>query len=366
VRLVFGILGGLLLLTTLGSVLRNMVVPRGLGSVLTKTVFNLMRWVLSMIARPFHSYEARDRLLAWLAPLVLVTVLGAWLVAVFAAYALMMHAVSRLGWAAAFREAGSSLFTLGYTSTARSQLSALDFVAAATGPLIIALVIAYLPTLYSAYSRRETEVTLLEARASTPAWGPELLARQALIGTVEQLKDLYQNWERLAADIGESHANYPLLLSFRSPRADRSWIIGLLAVMDAAAMHMSLAPTGAPTGAARLMLRSGFTSLRDIATVIGISFDPDPDPDAPIRLTFEEFADGVRHVQTAGMIIERDAEEAWPHFRGWRINYETIAYALARRLDAVPAPWSGERNWASQPVAPLRPEDRRPDARVGR
>ncbi|GIH18397.1 hypothetical protein [Rugosimonospora africana] len=360
-RVFIGVLGGLLLLVTLGSVLRNMVVPRGLGSLLTRVVWHVVRIVMSAVARPFHSYETRDWLLAWLAPLVLVGVLASWLTSVFCAYALMVHAISALGWAESFREAGSSLFTLGFASGARSQLNALDFVAAATGPLIIALQIAYLPTLYDAYNRRETEVTLLQARAAEPAWGPELLARQALIGTLDQLEGLYQSWERLAADIGESHANYPVLLAFRSPRPYRSWIIALLAVMDAAAMQMALTPTTSPAPAARLMLRSGFTALRDIARVIRIPFDPDPLPDSPIRLTFEEFAEAVRHVEEAGLRSERSPEEAWPHFRGWRVNYEQIVYALARRVDAVPAPWSGDRDWTSQPMSPLRPLDRRPD-----
>jgi hypothetical protein len=212
-----------------------MVVPRGLGSLLTRVIWRVLRTAISALARPFNSYETRDWLLAWLAPLVLVGVLASWLISIFCAYGLMVHAVSALDWPSSFREAGSSLFTLGFASGARSQLNALDFVAAATGPLVIALQIAYLPTLYDAYNRRETEVTLLQARAAEPSWGPELLARQALVGTLDQLEGLYQSWERLAADIGESHANYPVLLAFRSPRPYRSWIIGLLAVMDAAA-----------------------------------------------------------------------------------------------------------------------------------
>ncbi len=27
--------------------------------------------------------------------------------------------------------------------------------------------------------------------------------------------------------------------------------------------------------------------------------------------------------------IERDPEEAWPEFVGWRVNYEKAAYAIA-------------------------------------
>jgi hypothetical protein len=302
--------------------------------------------------------------LAWLAPLVLVGELALWLAGTLAAYGLLVHAFSKLNWASSFREAGSSMFTLGFASNARTNLNALDFFAAASGPLIIALQIAYLPTLYGAYNRRETEVTLLQSRASEPAWGPELIARQALIGTVDQLGDLYQNWERLAADIGESHANYPVLLAFRSPRPYRSWIIGLLAVMDAAALQLALTPNNSPAAEARLMLRSGFTALRDIARVLHIPFDPDPLPESPIKLSFDEFAEAVKHLEDAGLMMERSAEEGWPHFRGWRINYEEIAYALAKKLDAVPAPWSGDRTWRSVPLKPNRPTDRRPEARA--
>jgi len=291
-----------------------------------------------------------------------VTTLLCWIAALFAGYGLLMYAVSGLPLAASFREAGSSLFTLGYASGVDRNLIALDFLAAASGPVVIALQISYLPTLYNAYNRREVEVTLLQARAAEPAWGPELLARQALVGTVDQLAPLYQSWERLAADIGESHSNYPVLLSFRSPRPYRSWIVGLLAVMDAAAMHMALAPTAAPVPTARLILRSGFTALRDIARVVGIPFNPDPFPDDPIELTFAEYEAGVERVVKAGFMAERSAEESWPHFRGWRVNYERIAYALARKVDAVPAVWSGPRDWPAEPMAPNRPVDRRPDA----
>ncbi|MEV0804852.1 hypothetical protein [Micromonospora sp. NPDC050200] len=360
-RWISGVAGLAVLVITVGSVLRNLVVARGLGSALVRVLWRLMRWLLRRLSAPLHSYEVRDRLLAWLAPIVLVVMLWSWLTGLLVAYGLLMHGLSGLSWPDSFREAGSSLFTLGFASNARSRLNALDFVAAASGPLVIALQIAYLPTLYGAFNRRELEVTLLESRVSQPAWGPELLARQALVGTVDELQGLYENWERLAADIGETHTNYPVLLSFRSPRPYRSWVIALIAVMDAGAMHISLAPTAATVPAARLMLRSGFTALRDIARVVRIPFDPDPSPDGPLRLTFEEYAEAVAYVQQAGFVVERSAEESWPHFRGWRVNYESIGYALARNVDAVPALWSGDRDFPSTPLAPRRPTDRRPE-----
>lgn len=359
-RWVAGALGLAVLLVTAGSVLRNLVVPRGLGSMLVRLLWRALRWLLRHAARPLRGYEARDRLLVWLAPLVLLGMLWSWLVGLLIAYGLLTYALSRLSLSDAFLEAGSSLFALGYASNIRSQLTVLDFVAATSGPLVLALQIAYLPVLYAAYNRRELEVTLLQTRVDPPAWGPELLARQALVGTVDELRGLYENWERLAADIGESHTNYPVLLSFRSPRPYGNWLIALIAVMDAAALHICLAPASAPVPAARLMLRSGFTALRDIARVARIPFDPDPCPDGPIALTFEEYAEAVAHIRRSGFVLERSAEESWPDFRGWRVNYESIAYALARGLDVVPALWSGDRDFPSVPLTPHRPIDRRP------
>src|SRR5215813_3354952 len=111
-RVFSGIAGAALLLATLGSILRNVVVPRGLGSLLTRGLWLTLRRVLLSLAYPVDRYERRDRLLAWLAPLVLVGELALWLASVFVAYGLLVYAFSTLNLAASFREAGSSMFTL--------------------------------------------------------------------------------------------------------------------------------------------------------------------------------------------------------------------------------------------------------------
>ncbi|GAA2795299.1 hypothetical protein GCM10010441_20710 [Kitasatospora paracochleata] len=359
---IYTMAGLALLAVTVAGILRTLVVPRGLYSALVGRIWALLRRTLRMLAVPFGStYHALDRLQTWLAPLILLGMLTTWLVGTLTAYTLLLRGTSDLSWSVAFREAGSSLFTLGFASGERLHLSVIDFMAAATGPLITALLIAYLPTLYAAYNRREVEVTLLQARAGEPAWGPELLARQSLVSTEKALPELYRDWERLAADIGESHSNYPVLLSFRSPQPYRSWVVGLVSVMDAAAMQLSLAPRQAPPEA-RLVLRAGFTALRDIAGTLRIPFDADPEPDSPIRLSYAEFDAAVAMVTATGFRRERPVSEAWRHFQGWRVNYEAIAYELARRSDAVPALWTGPRDFPSVPMPPRRPADRRPKA----
>jgi len=109
----------------------------------------------------------------------------------------------------------------------------------------------------------------------------------------------------------------------------------------------------------------GFTALNRIATTLGWPVDPDPNPEGPIALTFEEFEEAVQMLVEIGFPTEVTAEEAWPNFRGWRVNYEATAYRLADRVVAAPAPWSGPRtHLRSGPVAPRRPPQRSPGAKV--
>ena len=236
----------------------------------------------------------------------------------------------------------------------------MDIAAGATWVVIVALQIAYLPALYQAFNRRESLVAMLESRAGVPAWGPEVLARHQLVGIIDTLPDFYASWEEWSADLAESHTTYPVMLLFRSPDPWFSWPVGLLAVLDGAAMHLALAP-GTASSQSRLCLRMGFTAFNRIAKVLRWEVDPDPDPEGPIDLTFEEFAEAVAMLDQVGFPMERSAEEAWPDFRGWRVNYETVAYRLCDRLTAPPAPWSGpRRHLRSGVVAPRRPPQRAP------
>ena len=311
------------------------------------------------------SYEERDTILAAQAAVYLVALLATWLAGFLIGFSLLLWpATHHLGFA--FREAASSMFTLGFVPPGGRTAVVVDVIAAASGLFVIAAQIGYLPTLYGAFNRRETEITLLGARAGTPPWGPELLARTryGFRARTDDLPQLYAVWERWAADVAESHSNYPVLMRFRSPQPLSSWLIGLLAVMDSAALLLAVAPSR-ETLEPRLCLRMGFTALQQLGRAVGLPVEHDPDPDGETALTFEEFQQGVQRLLDVGFEVERSAEEAWPHFKGWRVNYEPIAYALAYATDAVPALWSGQRRWDHEPMAPVRPPNRAPTPRTG-
>jgi len=358
-RLAVLAVGIAVLLADAYSVLNLLIVPRATSSRLAYPMA-LSRAAFRRLARAARTYPTQDRILALSEPVALIVLLTTWLTVAVLGFTLVNWGIGTGSTTQAFSEAGSSVFTLGFTLSHSEGSRVVDFVAAATGLVLVALQIAYLPTLYAAYNRRETLVTLLESRAGAPAWGPELLIRHQLVGTVDNLASLFAEWERWAADVAESHTTYPSLLRLRSPRSKNSWIVSLLAVMDAAALDLAIDPEGAPIEA-RMCIRMGFTCLRDIAAVARIPFDPDPQPDDPIQLSRAQFDDARRRLVDTGFPTSRPADEAWVHFRGWRVNYESVAYAVADRFDAPPALWSGPRQmFPGESLQPLRPADRRP------
>lgn len=355
------VVGAVLVVVTMSDVVERLVIPCAWASVWARVVGAVVDGVFQLLIRRFADYENKDRVLAAQPAVYLLVLLGGLLFAFEIGYALLLWPWT-LGFASALREAGSSLFTLGFAASPGTTPTVINVLAAATGLVVIALQIAYLPALYAAFNRRETEVTLLSARAGLPPWGPELLlrTRYGVRVRTDDLPQFYAQWVRWAADVAESHATYPVLVRFRSPQPLSSWLVGLLAVMDSAAMLLALRPSQDRIEPRRA-IRMGFTALREIGAALGISYDPDPDPNADIALTFAEFAAAVDQLHRVGFPIERDATEAWPHFRGWRVNYEALAYELAWRTDAVPAPWSGPRRWPAIPIPVRRPPDRAPD-----
>ncbi len=221
------------MLTGWQSVIGTLIVPRPVGSWLTRLVDRVVLAAYMAVIRPVTDCLRRDRILATQAAAILVTQLAAWLGIFLVGYTLVLWPSPGRSISSALTDAGSSIFTLGFAEPRARRLAVIVFIAAATGMIVVALQIGYLPTLYAAFNRRETEVALLVSRAGFPSWGPELLARTHYAlgsgtSTLDTLPGLYQQWERWSADVAESHTTYLPLVRFRSPQPYSSWVIALL------------------------------------------------------------------------------------------------------------------------------------------
>lgn len=386
------IAGLFLVVATTMSLLRTVVVPRALRSFIADTVGRAVTGTFIGISRLRRDYIKRDGVLAWAGPTTILAQLITWLVLYLIGYGLLIYGVGGLGVGASLRQAGSSLFTLGFAAVDTESQTIIDFVAAATGPIVIALMIGFLPTIYSTYLDREVEVTMLGVNGGEPAWGVELLCREAVAGSLHEVDTLFDRWARWAATLRMTHVTYPVLIWVRSSRYPRHYVIGLLAVLDAAALRIALTRGGQHHAYALLLqgsqalqvlyvhvfgrkpwraalpfvgrFREGADVLgvgvshkerHAIATEIAASQDAAQGQDRHAMAALsagatttrgvsrEEFDRAVDLLRRAGFPIENDLDTAWTAFCAARSRYEFAALAIADRLDATPAPWSGTR-----------------------
>lgn len=390
------IAGLLLVIATTVSLMRTVVIPRALRSVISDTVARVVSGTAIGLSRLQRDYRRRDSVLAWVGPTTIIMQLLTWLFMYLIAYGLMIYGLSGQALGESIRQAGSSLFTLGFAAVNTGDQTLIDFVAAATGPIVIAMLIGFLPTIYSEYLDREVDVSMLSGQAGEPAWGPELLARYAMASDVDGLTDFFHQWARWAARLRLTHVTYPVLVWVRSARHSRHYLISLLAVMDAAALKVALNGSLTKRGAFSVLLNGGqafdilyvflfqkrgwrsrvpfvgqfFASSADVRAMVGtmptakqhlaaIEFAADVDAarglnrnavtaltageEHPLRVTRAEFDVAVDLLKRSGFPIDRDLDEAWVLFRAARSRYEFAAYEIFYRLDTPPAPWSGGR-----------------------
>lgn len=346
-RVIIFILGAMLVGFTLLSAVRTLVLPRAAPDTIYGSVFRLVRWIFDLRLRSVVSFQARDQIMAYYAPIALLTLLPVWLILVTLGYAGMYWALGVPTWYEAFLLSGSSLLTLGFAKAADFWQLNLVFSEATLGLLLIALLIAYLPSMYSAFQRRAAAVSLLEVRAGTPPSAVEMLLRFNRIHGIDRLSDQWRAWETWFADLQESHSSLPALVFFRAPQPENSWITAAGTVLDAAALSRSTLDIPQDFEA-DLCIRAGYLALRHIADYFRIDYNPSPAPDDPISITRAEFDAAYEQFADNGVPVLPDQDQAWRDFAGWRVNYDQVLIELAELVMAPPAPWSSDRNSNNQ------------------
>ena len=359
------IAGVALVLWTLASAIKTVVVPRAAVPVLTRTHFIVIRKVFGLFARPSQSFETRDRAMALYAPIALVTLPGSWVTLVVAGFTSIFWGADLHPFTEAFVASGSSLFTLGFVRPHGTVRVTFAFVEAGIGLGLVSLMISYLPTIYGAFSRREALVGMLEVRAGLPPSPSELLARYWRIGWLDRLEvDVFERWESWFVDIEESHTSQSSLIFFRSPHPERSWITAAGCVLDTASIVASTLDRPRDASA-DILIRTGYLSLRRIADVLEIKYDPDPNPSDPIMISRAEFDAVCDELRAVGVPLKADLDQAWQDFNGWRVNYDVVLVKLCAITMAPPAKWSSDR-CDRLDMPPLRFRRRRRPARAAR
>jgi hypothetical protein len=354
---VAAIMIGIFIVTrTIYSAIQTFILPRMAWDPIAAFVFRTSNRLfrLFMRVRRINDYERRDKIMALFPPISLITLPTAWLFLAAVGYMFIYWGMGVSEFRALYILSGSSILTLGFAVTDVPGGALVAFTEAAIGLMLVSILIAYLPTIYSAFSRREVAVAMLSVRAGSPPSVYELYSRFNQLKRAEKLRELWETWEIWFAELDESHTSLVSLVFFRSPQPERSWITAAGAVLDSAAFMAAAYPSdNVAEVEAAVCIRAGYIALRHIADYFGIPYDPNPKPTDPISISREEFMEVYNKLAAEGMPL-REAEQAWLDFAGWRVNYDKPLLGLAALTMAPYAPWSSDRSLADSPPRRVR------------
>src|SRR5215207_950302 len=348
---VFG--GIVVIIISTGLAIRTFMVPAGAPPIINRVIFRFTQALFDAVTRPVRSEARRQGILSLYAPVSLLVVLAVVLALIGFGYTLALYGAGIKPLIRAFLFSGSALSTLGFESPGNNfwviVLSAFEALTVVT---IVALLIGYLPTIYSSYQQREQAVNNLDQLTGAQPDGIKVVDAYVNIFGPTRLGKLWQTWIGWFADLATSGSTLSGELYLRSSRWDRSWISAAGAMLDAAALVDSSLDLATDPAADRLV-RFGSRTLRGVLEPLRLRCPDQPKwPETPINITQQEFDDAYDHLQQSGLPMKPDKSAAWQTFAQHRVQYECALMTLVR-LKKPPrgARWTTDRDECQQPLS---------------
>jgi len=362
---ILAIVGGIVIIwSVLLDAFETVVLPRRVLRNFKLTAYFYRRtWIpWRRIAKRIKKPSRQQNFLGYFGPLSLILLLGFWATGLIFGFALIQYGIGGheqlnrepLTFGKIVYHSGETFFTLGYGDIVPTSgpARALSVVEAGMGFAFLGVVIGYIPVVYSSFSRREIQISMLDARAGSPPSAAELLIR--LAGRSEDpgvdqsvLDEVLRDWERWSAELLESQISYPVLTFFRSQHSNQSWLAALTTILDVTSLILA-GVEGVHPGQAKLTFAMARHAAVDLAQVVNAKHDPD----TPERLTDAEF-DGLRDALAAAGLRLRSDELAHAKLAKLRSMYEPYVHSTARNLLLTLPPWrfpeKGRDNWQAGP-----------------
>jgi len=344
------VLGTFLVIGTLWSAMLTVVVPRAERPHLTRYHFKLMGLLSKTVHRYVKSPQGRDRFDARLAPFGLLSLVFVWAGHTIVGFALILWGQGVRSFVDALILSGSSLSTLGIRDAETTGTLTVVVIEGLIGLGLVALMISYLPTVYTAYLDREVAVARLEVRAGRPPHPVTFLDRINHVGWLHEMNAVWSEWELWFLRLEETHATHTSLSFFRSAHLGRSWLQTAGVVLDTAALMQSTIDTE-PAPQAALCIRSGFVGLGRVADNFAIARPKNPAAEDPISIDRDAFDALCDELAARNIPLKPDRDQAWRDFAGWRVNYDATLLGLFDYLRLEPGAWFGDQQSVPSPEA---------------
>lgn len=250
-------------------------------------------------ARMGEGSRARERLLSLYAPLLVLTLLAMWTVMQISGFAIIWFALDGIDGVESFSDAGYYsgvvYFTLGFGEVLPAEGVARfgALIEAFAGVTNTALVIGYLPSLYSAYSSREQKLMTLDDGSDDRITPTSLVMAWAHDADTDRLNARFAEWELWVTSVLETHSTLPLLRFFRSHDQRQNWVTALGLLSDAAVHAQIIVGSTGRTESYWFMRRSialfeELTEGVDLSAYDHLLFDPEGESDSQLFVDLYE------------------------------------------------------------------------------
>ena len=311
-KILVAIVGVILIFVVIQDSFESIVLPRRVSRRFRLSrMFYTSTWMLwSSIGRKMHSGNRREFYLSYYGPLSLILMLAVWALVLVLSFALIEWGLSSplnvpekdVTFGTYLYMSGTTFVTLGLGDvTPMSGLARfLVFAEAGFGFFLLALIIGYIPVIYQAFSRREINISLLDARAGSPSSATELLRRSYRDRKIDELVQFMREWERWCAELLESHLSYPVLTYYRSQHERQSWLSALTTILDTCALlFVGFEDVSAPT------IRLTFAIARHAAVDLAQVYGTPPMKPKLGRLSKTEFARMRDALAEVGLVLQQ-------------------------------------------------------------
>ncbi len=354
-RILSLLFGATIALGILGSALKTVVLPQEGFPRLAQAVFAL---VYRLLVHKWRTQARASALRGLYAPVALVSLPLVWMLMMVVAFTFVFWGTGSLNWQKAFEISGSSLTTLGFSKPNGTARIWLAFIEAVIGLGLVALLISYLPTIYSAYNSREKGINRLRPVAGAPPNATELLQVLHRIGSLDS-PDFWRTSADWILDLEQTHTAFPILSYFPETHIDNSWVATVGSLLDGAALVVSASTTETDEvfeeveKGPLMVLVYGLPLIVRIARAANIPL-PAPtrlaevlahqgEPAPAISIARDEYLAAMAAMAPVLVLEPFRAEEGWRRFAWIRSAYEPALRALAGLTDAYPSPWTTDR-----------------------
>jgi hypothetical protein len=358
-HIVITIIGVLVVFAVLLDAFETVVLPRRV-----RRQYRLTSWFYRRTWAPWRtltthikSPSQRESFLGYFGPLSLLVLLGLWAATLIFGFALLQYGAGEhvqqgnvpVTFGGLLYHSGETFFTLGYGDIVPTSPTArlLAVVEAGMGFGFLGTVVGYLPTIYAAFSRREVQISLLDARAGSPPTAAELLGRFGNRPQQIEFDQILREWERWAAEVLESHISYPPLEFFRSQHSNQSWLGALTVILDSSSLIIA-GVDHIRCEQAKITFAMARHAVVDLAQVIRSPYDPNPTD----RLPAPELAHLRKSLAGRGVRL-KEGSDFEDKLRQLRALYEPYSQSIARTLLITLPPWTHSEkkkdNWEAGP-----------------